>query len=165
MLYVANCTKQGHDFIFRLPEEKRTQKLFIPAGGQVMVLNGGSGVTAVRGVVEQHARYGLVPVTEIDRTKPFIGMCYSLDKPIPVAKILRAAEHNDGVLEERSLEERRVTAGAMHSKLSDPNEHPIAPVSLEVETIERTKDDTGMNQIVQITRDGKPRRRRVRPAE
>ena len=95
MLYVANCSKQAHSFIFRTPESSNTQKREIQPGSQVAIdLDG----PAINYVIDQHRRYGLVPVETIDQTKPLIGLCFSLTKPVSVNKIMAVAEHNDQAL-------------------------------------------------------------------
>lgn len=140
-MYIANCTAQVHDFIYRVVESPalRTQKIEIY--GQIVV-SGNLTDKDVDFIVEQHARYGLIPVSEIDRTRPFIGMCYQVDKPIEVAKIRRAIEHNRDVLQERGVELRKEAAIAVNNKLeeqlTDGRGNPIgtALTALEMSVVE-----------------------------
>ena len=104
----------------------------VPIGGQVAI-SGDLTTPEIEYIVSQHTRYGLVPVDEIDRTKPFIGHCYSVDKPVPVEKIRRAIAHNLDVLAERGREIRKVAGVAAYNNIS---EHSAAPASLELSVIE-----------------------------
>ena len=108
-LYVANASKQKHDFIYRVAEETSVRRQQIPPGGQITVYQSGAAQHVLAAIVEQHARYGLVDVADIDRRKPFVGLCYSFDKPIKVDKIMQADEHNSYVLQEQSQEARKVS--------------------------------------------------------
>lgn len=135
-LYVANCTHQVHDFIYRLPENPAAMRQQINIGGQIMVA-GDLNSLQVDAVVNQHRRYGLVNVTEIDRTKNFIGVCYSLDKPVQIEKIRVALKHNNEVLTERGRKLRQEAALAVSQAMED-----VAPglSSLEMSVVEEPKD-------------------------
>ena len=113
-LYVANCTQQVQDFVYRTVEmpSARTQRIEI--GGQVR-LSGDFSTPQVDSIIDQHRKYGLVRVDEIDRTKPFIGVCVSIDKPVDVEKIKVALQHNVAVLEERGREIREHAAVAVNN--------------------------------------------------
>ena len=80
-LFIANCKKQAEDFNYRIPEVVRTYVQSIPAGGQIEVYRDAP-MDVLEGIVEQHRMYGLVNVSEIDRTKEFANLCYQFDKPI-----------------------------------------------------------------------------------
>ena len=92
-MYVANCTSQVQDFQYRLPESGKVFKQTIPIGQQIQV-SGDLNVLHIQAIIEQHAKYSMVAVHEIDRTKPFIGLCYNLDKPVDMEKVRRALVHN-----------------------------------------------------------------------
>jgi hypothetical protein len=95
-LYIANTTKQHHDFVYRVPETvaMRTQKIRV--GTQVKIA-GVSTTQEIDYVLNQHLKYGLVHVSAIDTSKGLISMLYS-DKPISSARIEQAMRYNDGVL-------------------------------------------------------------------
>lgn len=119
-MYVANCTQQNQVFIYRLPESQRPFTIDIPIGGQVMLAGiGGRELSTkdVDAVVAQHAIYGMVNVDELDRTKPFVGVCYSIDKPISADKIRRGVDHNRGVLIERGQEIQEHAAVGIRNRI------------------------------------------------
>lgn len=163
-LFIANCTKQTHSFIFRVPESQATQKREIPPGGQVQIFDDGVPPAHVDNVIRQHERYGLIDAAAIDRTKAFIGICYSTVKPVTVNRIMSAVENNEQALTNMAGESRRNAVAAMHQSMSDSG--PLN--TLEVELVEDKKDRQdadGFGQILQVTQDGKPKQRagRKRP--
>lgn len=135
-LYVANCTNQHQDFIYRLPEAPGTRLQRIEIGQQT-VLSGDLNQLQIDAIIEQHRPYGLVEVSEIDRTKAFIGLCYSVDRPIKVDKIRTAMEINTGVLNARGEQIRREAAVATSNTLEES-----APLkALEMEVVEQPSKD------------------------
>lgn len=168
-LYVANASKQKHDFIYRIPEETSVRRQQIPAGGQITVYQPNTSLDILRAIVDQHLKYGLVDVADIDRRKPFVGVCYSFDKPIKVDKIMQADEHNAGVLQEASLEARKLSAAALHNAINQATGGAAQIESLELEVVEQNgPTEPGLNERVMVTRDGDeappPRRGRPRKA-
>jgi hypothetical protein len=116
-LYIANCTKQNHVFAYRVPGENGVKSLSI-AIGQQSKLPGLSNAVA-GAIIEANSRYGLIEVKEIDRTKPFIGMCYSLDAPVKIDVIIKAMKHNDEVLIQRGRETRQAAAVASNNLIEN----------------------------------------------
>lgn len=109
-MYIANGTRQTIDFSLRLPGMSGPPKSHkIPIGKQLL-LPYDLGKPDVDYIIENNSQYGLVEYTEIDRTKPFIGMCYSIDKPVPAPKMFSVMDHNIGVLEQRGRENRQMAA-------------------------------------------------------
>lgn len=165
-LYVANASKQKHDFIYRVPEETSLRRQQIPAGGQITVYQPNAPIEVLRTIIDQHARYGLVDVADIDRRKPFVGVCYSLDKPIKVDKIMQADEHNAGVLQQASQEARKLSAAALHNAIDRATEGAVKLESLELEVVEQNgPTEPGLNERVMVHRDGEdapPPRRNTR---
>jgi hypothetical protein len=118
-LYVANCTKQVQDFVYRVPETlgpARMQRIEI---GRQVPLSGDLNTKQIDSIIEQHAKYGLVPADEVDRTKPFIGMCYAVDKPVPLTRMQSAIIHNDEVLALRGQHLRQEAAVAVNNAMED----------------------------------------------
>ena len=111
-LYIANITKHRNEFTFRVPESNRPRTVPIASGEQMVVANEAPEV--IRSIVDQHAQYGLTHVADIDRTRAFIGLCYDIDKAIPVTAIRRGAQHNDSQLEKMGAELRKQAAVAFH---------------------------------------------------
>lgn len=141
LLYIANSTKQHQDFIYRLPG-KGPRMQPIPIGGQIQV-TGDLTADEIDQVIAQHAKYGLIPVDEVDRNKTFNGMCYSVGKSITMDKIDRAIRHNTNVLIERGKVIRQHAAIAEHNTLENrlvESERPEALRNLEMSVIEENHD-------------------------
>ncbi len=135
-IYVANCTKQIQEFVYRVPEARGARVQKIPIGGQVK-LSGDFVPAGVDSIVAQADKYGFVRVDAIDRTKAFVGLCYSVDKPVPVEAIQVAIKRNDGVLEERGRENRLEAAIAVNNALEEQHENYL---KLDMEVVEENQD-------------------------
>lgn len=117
-LYVANTTKQVHQFAASIPEIKGTRVVEIQMGGQLPVF-GDLNMPQIVAIVDQQSKYGLIKSEDIDRTKPFIGLCYSIDKPIPGTKIYAAMQHNTEVLTQKGKELRQQAAVASNQLIEN----------------------------------------------
>lgn len=159
-LYIANCTKQIHHFIYRVPELSGPRAQPIREGGQIQISGDNLLPETIDYIINQHARYGMIAVDEIDRAKPFIGLCYSIDKPIPATKIQRLMLHNQDILEVRAEENFKTTALANNELLENRIEttarearRPIPKIGdLEISIEEETK--SGAPSKTNFFRDG-----------
>lgn len=157
-LYVANCSKYVQDFLYRLPEKKNQifQKI-IPIGGQVEVRD--APMDTLVYIIKQHLHYGLVPVEEIDRTKGFFGLCYSIDRPIDIEKIMNAIDHNEEQLELQSHEHRKRMAASLSNTIDNNMQHTESTLqSLEVEVVEQRKNEADSaskrKEAIQVVKPG-----------
>ena len=160
-LYVANCTKQRHEFMYRAPEQKQPILQVIDIGSQIMVWKDAPKDDLI-GIVDQHEHYGLIPVANIDRSKHFVGMCYSFDKPIDVNKIMYTVENNDAVLEERALEARKEAAQVIsHSlgQIAQDTGNGLNAVEVEVQEMARPGHEAKVHETITVQREGGRRRR------
>lgn len=138
-LYIANCTKQAHEFAFRVPAEDnfgrqpRLATIRIDPGTQQQIM-GDEPMVVLQAIVNQHRQYGLVSADEVVRTKEFVGRCYSFDKPVDLDKLNYAFDHNQGVLFERGQQQRSEMAVAVDQMLRDPQlpQQPLGEVGVEV---------------------------------
>lgn len=137
-VYVANTTRQIQEFSWRALESNKLVRVPIDVGAQVM-LPGDWQKEEIDHLVAQHARYGVIGVDEIDRSKDFIGLCYSVDKPVPVEKIRRALVVNQAVLEERGRELRQHAAVAAAQQVQTDN--PGAGLTRMEMTIQEERED------------------------
>jgi hypothetical protein len=152
-LYVANASKQRHDFIYRIPEETAVRRQQIQPGGQITVYQPNAAPEVVSAIIDQHKKYGLVDVAEIDRRKEFVGLCYCIDKPIKVEKFMYAEESNSDVLTKASEEARQLSAAALHNALEMATEGGAKIESLELEIVQQNgKNEPGLNEIMQVSR-------------
>jgi hypothetical protein len=109
-VYIGNCTQQVQDFCYRVLGTTKIRNQLIPIGGQQR-LSGEFTETEAEEVIRQHTPYGMIRVSEIDRTKAFFGMCWD-DKPIPVSRLRYAVEHNMQVLTQSGEQYRKEAAVA-----------------------------------------------------
>ncbi len=174
-MYIANGSTQYHDFVYSLPESPAHRRQQIPPGGQIQI-SGDLNPIQVDSIVEQHRIYGMVRVSEVDRTKPFVGLCYELDKPIRLEKIANIIEHNRGVLVKRGEEIRRDAALSTGAQIENeiferrmPDQLQTLEMSIQEETETRDPQDDSPTIAVgtRVTRRGDaaplpPRRTRGR---
>lgn len=151
-LYIANTSKQHHDFVFRIASEnQRTRVQKILMGEQVRIYRD-TDVETIDSIIKQHEQYGLVDASKIDQRKPFIGLCYSVDKPIKVEKFMYASEHNDDVLIDQGREIRKEQAAATYASFEE--NLPATMRQLSTEVVEETdSSDRGMNEVIAARRD------------
>lgn len=107
-LFIGNATRQNNVFTYRLPERKVVAQ-DVTHGAQIQI-TGDLSARDIDAILDQHRPYGLVPVSEIDRTKDFAGLCYQTDKPIPITQLMRAMKHNVDALVERGKKIREEVA-------------------------------------------------------
>ena len=117
-LYIANTTKQNVAFYYRVPESVALREQTIRVGSQERI-SGNLSTPDIDAIIAQHAPYGMVSADELDRVKGFVGLCYSVGKPIPAAKIERAMNENISVLIRRGKETREM--GAIASSVAIEN--------------------------------------------
>lgn len=157
-LYVANTTKQNHDFTYRRPEASFHTVIKIPAGTQAIVVKD-SDSSEVDRIIAQHRRYGLVPASEAAKSKRFVGLCYSIDREIKFKDMKIVFENNDKVLEKQGEENVKAVAVAVNTAIDDklkaadiPNE--AAHVAIEVKEENEPGKDTTVAVGVQVVKDG-----------
>jgi hypothetical protein len=107
-LYIANATKQRHEFWYMIPGTSGPRMQPIPPGAQISV-SGNLLPEEVDAVVNHHERYGLIRSDGVDKARAFAGLCYAIDKPVPAKTIEKLFVRNQEVLERRA-EEKLVAA-------------------------------------------------------
>lgn len=156
-LFVANCTKQRHEFIYRAPESTQTVKREIEPGAQIAI----EGTTTLFDyVIAHHGIYGLVDFKDVEKGKGYNGLVYRLDKPVDVDAIEAGLGHNDQALTDMSTETRQAAAAASGKTLDESARYDGAKLTgLQVEVVEQTKgpddNDTKMRQTIDVTDDPK----------
>lgn len=118
-VFVANTTQQIQEFSYRMLEGQKLIMQRILVGQQVQLPGNDWQPADIQYLEEQHRRYGLVPVSEVDRTRAFIGVCYSVDKPVPIDAIRKALVANVAVLEERGRAARTAAAVAATQEIEE----------------------------------------------
>lgn len=162
-LYIANCTAQRQSFMYRLPETSgsgemggmRVQDIEM---GQQIVLSGDLNKFQIDSVVQQHAKYGLIAVDEVDRTRGFTGMCYSVDKPVPVSKLLYVIDGNRKALDLRGKQMRTEAAVAVNQQVENTMSDQLKKLEIEVKE-ERSgngPEHEPIEERMRVTRDEDP---------
>jgi len=124
-LYIANATKQLQQFWYTSRLSNGTLKQVrqdILEGSQIQIQWDGTGNMQpedIDYVVGQHAVYGLLDIADVDKAKPFVGLCYSIDKPVPAMRIQKLMMHNQEVLEDRAETNLKATALANNELLEN----------------------------------------------
>jgi hypothetical protein len=158
-MYIVNCTQQVQDFVYRVVESGGVRSQQIAIGGYIQV-SGDLNQPQIDGIIRQHARYGMVAEADVDRTKEFIGLYYTLDKLPKLTKIYDAITHNVEVLNERGRRNREeaaiVTSAAIEQSI------PAGSLKeLEMSVVEEKRDgrevteDPSIAEGFRITRDHK----------
>lgn len=96
-LYIANCSRQAHNFNYKLPEKAQPFGAVIPAGGQHVIDNQSD---IISHIIRQHEPYGFQRCDKVDHT--FSGICYAIDKPVTVGIIVDNAEQKTENLDDMS---------------------------------------------------------------
>ena len=153
-VFLANTTRQVQDFVWRSIGGQQLHRMQIDVGQQVQMPNDWQ-TEDIAYLEAQHRRYGLVRVDEIDRTKDFIGICFSIDKPIPVARIRYALTANEQVLQERGRLLRQQAAVAVAQQVQEA--HPGSGLTNLEMTIQEERDDGGtplVNEGIRVPTQG-----------
>jgi len=149
-LYVMNCKTQDETFSYRVPESGRLMTQTIPKGGQVQVYRDES-EPILRGIMEQHRKYGAVEACDIDRTKPFINLAFQIDKPFTPDQILYGFQHNTDVLTERGEEQRNNAAVAIANNVEKvAQEQGRRLTGSELELVDETTGDENSGLATKI---------------
>ncbi len=147
-----NCKKQDELFSYREPETGMLRNRPIPKGGQI-VINGKFTESDLMQIVDQHRAYGMVDVKDIDRTAPFINLCYQLNKPMTEQQIKYGFEHNTDVLVERGQEQRNIAAVAISGNLAQVAQDTGGAIKeMDLQLVDKTEGDTntGMDELVRV---------------
>lgn len=145
-LFIANTTKQRHDFTYRKPETGRLVYHPINAGSQASVMDGTRADIDI--IIEQHASYGLIDASKIDQNRAYIGLCYSIDKPVPSRIIEKAMRDNDGHLNRAAHERRQASVAATDSALSEQENGYRGELEVSAEQKMSALDDKDEVQFV-----------------
>lgn len=161
-IFIANITKQAHDFTYRKREVNKLVTRPISAGGQILI---DTDKDEIDFIIEQAGRYGMVHHKEIRNGKNFNGLAYNFDKPLNIEAIKAGIQHNDEVMEAVALEARQNAAVATDSALQDVARNGGAKVSgleVEITEVKRQGDNSEpFHQTVAVSdQTGKPSRRR-----
>lgn len=114
-MWVSNCTSQYHQFAYRVAETPRLITQEIAPGGQIKIIanQGELNPADIEAIVSHHSQYGMIPVENISKHKGYVGLVYSLGRPVNLAKIQEQVYANRDILTERGRQNRRAAAVAV----------------------------------------------------
>lgn len=151
-LFIANATKQDHDFVFRMGGLKKINFLPITKGGQIKIEGQ---LAELEAIVEQHRKYGITDFRECAKAHKFSGLIYSFDKSIKLDSIIGAIERHDEVIDESAQVIRQETAAAANENIEAKAKEAGAAVvatSFEIEEVNTDPTATGkkFKQMVEM---------------
>ncbi|EOC9629720.1 hypothetical protein [Enterobacter ludwigii] len=113
-LFIANCSRQTHNFTYKLPE--RTQQYGQPlrAGEQIIIENNAD---VIHHIIDQHKPYGFLPADKMNKT--FSGICYSIDKEIDFSRFKDGADQKTENLENLSKDILAASALALDQTIDN----------------------------------------------
>ena len=165
-LFIANCTKQRQNFAYRLPEHPSFREQPIEIGPQIQV-SGNLSQLDVSAIIEQHRVYGMIEVHE-KAPQGFVGLCYSVDKPVPSTPIQDLILHNTEIMTNIGRSQRQEAAVAFNS-MAENNVRQFGNdkdrvAELEVDIVEQStsrgdKSDKLHENTMVVREDGKTGRR------
>jgi hypothetical protein len=147
-MFVANCTQQAHLFLYRLPESSGIRSQHILPGAQIQI-SGDLTTPQIESIVRQHAKYGMVHVGDIERTRPFTSLCWQLDKPVNVNAIMKGLDHNHRILDARGQQFRKVAAVVAASKAAELAPAPVP--TYDVSVVEETEGQPQISEGYRVT--------------
>jgi hypothetical protein len=153
-LYIANTTKQHVHFYYRLPEEPTPRFDEIRVGAQARI-GGDLSHEVIQRIIKQHEPYGLRAEAELPRAKGFVGLCYSIDKPVKLDSLYGTFESNDTALNERAEERREESAAAIAEGIQSTLQASGGAVSRsEVEVVEDTRGTPAVASGYEVVSEG-----------
>lgn len=117
-LYVANCTHQAQDFVYRIAERKSPVMQRIEIGSQICLPMDLTSIQIDK-IVEDHRKYGLLEISDtVDKTK-ICGLVCSRERPIRAQKIMDMVNHNRLVMFVDGRELRKKAAIAVNNQIEE----------------------------------------------
>ncbi|KWN80864.1 hypothetical protein WM24_23815 [Burkholderia ubonensis] len=165
-LFVANLTKHNFQLHFWVERTQRPIFVEIPPGQQKSIYPEGTRLEH-ENIVNQHKMYGLIPVSEMDLKKGFVGQCYQFDKPIPLDRLQSTMLNNEDELYDEALERRKEAAAAsdhLIRKAAQETDSKIASFEVEIEEVEQKGVESQVHEVITVGEDApQESRRRGRP--
>lgn len=174
-LWIANTTKQNHDFVYRpkigsggktedgilKPIFGELRKQHIPVGGQICVGDLKDG--EIDNLLSQHTH--VVNFKELHVPKGFQGLSYKIGPdPIPMEAILGRIEQNDDVRTEENKDRQARTALEIAANMRSASQSDDAPFKdlreTDVQVSQKGDKEVNqgtprLNQVVEVTEEGK----------
>lgn len=144
-LHIANCSRQTHNFTYKLPERTQQYGQPVRAGEQIVIENNAD---VIRHIIDQHAPYGFLAADKLNKT--FSGICYSIDKEVDFSRFKDGADQKTENLENLSKDILAAGALAMDQTVdgevmktgvvSGPSEHGVE-IEITGEAVNKDQDN------------------------
>lgn len=144
-LFIANTTKQRQIFAYRKLETGRLIQIPINHGDQMMVLDGST--DEVEAVIQHYQVYGLIDSTKIDQSQVFVGLCYSVDKPVFASVIEKTIRDNDIHLTRGAHGRRQASVAALDSSLRESGTGYSGEMEISVEQAKSRDDNDDVEEV------------------
>lgn len=175
-LWIANTTKQEHDFVYRpriggggktddgilKPVFGELRKQTIPVGGQICV-SGVDSQSEIDNVLTQHKH--IVEFKSLNRVRGFQALCYRIGPdPVPIDEILERIETNDKARTEENKDRQATTAREIAARMRLVSQADDAPFKdlreTDVQVAQKGDKEVNqgtpkLNQVVEVTEIGK----------
>lgn len=102
-------------------------------------------------IIQQHADYGLIDATKIDQNRIYIGLCYSIDKPVSSKVIEKAMRDNDGHLNRAAHDRRQASVLATNNALTEQENGYLGELEVSAEQRLSATDDRDETAFVDET--------------
>ncbi|KHN59926.1 hypothetical protein [Aeromonas hydrophila] len=96
-LFIINCSRQAHNFNYKLPERTQSFGFTVPSGRQQVIEQPPEVIDCI---IRQHEPYGFQHKSKVN--KHFSGICYSTDGAATESEIIDKSEQKLENLDDRS---------------------------------------------------------------
>ncbi|ELR4579312.1 hypothetical protein QR963_005052, partial [Salmonella enterica] len=121
----------------------------INAGSQAVVIDGTRAEIDL--IIQQHADYGLIDATKIDQNRIYIGLCYSIDKPVSSKVIEKAMRDNDSHLNRAAHDRRQASVLATNNALTEQENGYLGELEVSAEQRLNATDDRDETAFIDET--------------
>jgi hypothetical protein len=136
-LFVANTSKQIQLFAYCHQEWTGPRHMSIAPGAQVQFAENFT-QAELDSIISAHAAYGMVRASELDRTRPHVGLVYDIDKPVKLNAIEGTLfDHNNKALAAQSKEIMKEQTAAMAQQVEHQMNTPVNALHVTVQETER----------------------------
>jgi hypothetical protein len=161
-LFIANPTRQPIAFLYRTLENNKVLQQNIGYGQQVKIA-GDLSTEEIDYIIGQYRKYGIVKADDMDSNRGFVGICYSVGKPISSIRIDRTLRHNQFVLIDRGKKQRQAAAIQEMVRMEDDiikSGRPERLVGFEASIVEHNHNDRDelppIAEGIRVTRNANP---------
>jgi hypothetical protein len=91
-------------------------------------------------IIKQYEPYGMRAVNELKNIRAYVGLCYSINKPVLMDNMIHTFDHNAEVLNDKAADRREETAEIIAAGVADKmRQHGVTVPRAEVEFTEDTQ--------------------------